>query len=97
MDPPKTTVDLLDAPRDENRLQYEENRLNATKLEAQLAALTAEHAELIDAILGYEAASAPWKQAPDEVLQRIFQWTKAAEPPACVPFSKTVAPMQLTQ
>ncbi|TFK62387.1 hypothetical protein BDN72DRAFT_848753 [Pluteus cervinus] len=93
----KVLADILNAPRHEIRLQWEKTRLKAAELEAQLVALTAEHAELVQAILVYEAALAPWKQIPDEVLQRIFYRTRPAEPPTCVPFSKTVAPMQLTQ
>ncbi|TFK62380.1 hypothetical protein BDN72DRAFT_848746 [Pluteus cervinus] len=93
----KTETDLLNGPHDETRLQYEETCLKAAQIQAQLTTLTAEHAELVEAVLGYEASFAPWKLIPDEVLQRIFQWTKSAEPPTCVPFSRTVGPMQLTQ
>ncbi|TFK62379.1 hypothetical protein BDN72DRAFT_848745 [Pluteus cervinus] len=97
MAPHQTPVDLLNTPRDELRLQCEKIRLKAAQLKKQLIDLTTEHAELVQVILVYEAALAPWKLIPDEVLQRIFQWTRPTEAPTCVPFSRIVAPMQLTQ
>ncbi|TFK58776.1 hypothetical protein BDN72DRAFT_906423 [Pluteus cervinus] len=83
--------------RDELQHHFEQVSSEAARLQVELAALTAQHAKFVKAALFYQAALAPWKQLPNEVLQRIFSFTKAEEPPTCVPFSKTTAPMQLTQ
>ncbi|TFK58778.1 hypothetical protein BDN72DRAFT_829520, partial [Pluteus cervinus] len=83
--------------RDELEQNLEQVSSEAARLEVQLAALTARHAQLTKATLFYRAALAPWKQLPNEVLQRIFILTKSEEPPTCVPFSRTTAPMHVAQ
>ncbi|TFK62521.1 hypothetical protein BDN72DRAFT_848583 [Pluteus cervinus] len=88
---------LHNVRQDELQHQHDDFSSKAAELKVQLAALTAEYAKLEKAASFYQAALAPWKQLPNEVLQRIFCWTKSTEPPTCVPFSRTVAPMQLTQ
>ncbi|TFK62520.1 hypothetical protein BDN72DRAFT_848582 [Pluteus cervinus] len=45
----------------------------------------------------YQAGHPPVKELPNEVLQRIFYWTKSTGNPTCVPFSRTYGPMQLAQ
>ncbi|TFK62518.1 hypothetical protein BDN72DRAFT_848579 [Pluteus cervinus] len=89
--------EITDIRRDELQQSLKEIGSKAAQLEAQLAVLTAEHAKLLKTAFIYKAVLAPWKEVPNEILQRIFCCTKATEVPICAPFSRTVAPMQLTQ
>ncbi|TFK62516.1 hypothetical protein BDN72DRAFT_848577 [Pluteus cervinus] len=89
--------EVLTAQRNELLQNFEDIESKAAQLEAQLAVLTAERAEVVEAALFYQAIFAPWKKVPNEILQRIFYWTKPTEPPTCIPFSRAVAPMQLAQ
>ncbi|TFK64467.1 hypothetical protein BDN72DRAFT_774533, partial [Pluteus cervinus] len=88
---------ILNLRRDELQELLERAITRAAQLEPQLTPLTAEYDDLIKACTFYRAALAPWKQLPNETLQRVFYFTKSAEPPTCIPFSRTEAPMQLTQ